>query len=212
MADAEVFVKQIAVGAMANFAYLVGDATSRQVMAVDPAWEPGRILAEAEAEGVRICGLLLTHNHYDHANTAQALVKELGVPVHVHKKEAALPGVDPGKIVAGEAEDIVCGGIRIGAIPTPGHSPGSRCYLAGGYLFTGDTLFVGACGRCDLAGGSVRELFKSLHERLARLPDETVVLPGHDYGDTPRSTLGRERRSNPYLLCRSMDDFLAERM
>jgi glyoxylase-like metal-dependent hydrolase (beta-lactamase superfamily II) len=116
----------------------------------------------------------------------------------------AVRAVDPGQVITVGALPITC-------LHTPGHTRGSQCLACGGAVFTGDTLFVNACGRCDLPGGDAGQLFDSLHTVLGALDDATVVYPGHHYGDVPVSSLGRERANNPYLQLTQRQQFVAHR-
>lgn len=192
-------VKQLKLGPMDNFSYLVWDEAGGDAAVIDPAWDPAAIAAAVKAEKLQLRAVLLTHAHPDHVNAVgyfTALDKDL--PVHLHEAdhfmlEAAPPALKPA--VAGE--EIEAGSLKFKVIHTPGHTPGSVCYLAGGALFTGDTLFIGECGRVDLPGSSAEALYDSF-VRLAELPDAAAVYPGHSYnGDT--STLGVQKEYNLYL-------------
>lgn len=204
---------------MENFSYLVGDAGAKECLVVDPAWEVENVIEAAEKDGMKVVGALVTHTHYDHANSSGKFAAKTGGKIYVHRAEAeALKAVKGHLVPTEDGTKISVGDIHLTCIHTPGHTPGAQCFLiempdAGGkrYVLTGDTLFVGACGRCDLAGGNAAQLYESL-VRLAKLDDSTVVLPGHDYGDEPASTIGREKKTNPYYQARSLDEFLHERM
>jgi glyoxylase-like metal-dependent hydrolase (beta-lactamase superfamily II) len=182
---------------------------------IDPAGEEGRILAALEEEGIRVSYILNTHGHADHVMGNDALKLAASAPSCMHEadnrffsrdeireqstKELGLP---PSEVVDRELKDGDClevGTLKINVIHTPGHSPGSVCYYVEGNFFTGDTLFVGAAGRTDLTGGSLDTLIKSIEKRILTLPKDTVIWPGHDYGDRPTSTLGREMKENPYI-------------
>ena len=210
-------------GQMANFVYLLGDRTTRECLAVDPAWDVRDLLAVAERDGMKIVGALATHYHPDHIGgdlfgIAVEGLRELmavhPVTVHAHKEEARgisfMTGLSASDLTLHEAGDT----IRVGDVPvtlvhTPGHTPGSQCFLVGNRLVSGDTLFVGGCGRVDLPGSDPEEMYFTLTQRLARLPGETVLYPGHHYGPTPTSTLDEERRNNQYLRIRSLEDWRA---
>lgn len=184
-------------------------------MVVDPAWDAPAILGAAEAEGRRLTGIVLTHHHADHLNAVPALLEVVDVPVYAQRDEVACAPVlqawgDAVRPV-GPGEVLHLAGVPVTCLHTPGHTPGSQCLWCGDALFTGDTLFVNACGRCDLPGGDAGALHRSLFEVLGRLDAATRVFPGHDYGDVPVSTLGRERAQNPYLLRPLREDFIAWR-
>jgi glyoxylase-like metal-dependent hydrolase (beta-lactamase superfamily II) len=211
-----VYVRQLQLGPMKNFVYLIGERSGSEIAVIDPAWEAPAILEQARSDGKNITAVFLTHHHFDHINALPDLLKVLDVPIYVQDREAdfatdaldefrgSLRRVRPGESVAVGGQSITC-------IHTPGHTPGGQCLLCGGVLFSGDTLFVNACGRCDLPGGNSAALFDSLHRVLGTCSDDTVLYPGHDYGDVPISSLGRERSFNPYLRRQPSDEFIALR-
>ncbi len=206
---------------MVNFVYLIGDRARGECLVVDPAWDVDGLVALARADGMRITGALCTHYHPDHVGgdlfghrvAGLARLLELTqVRAHAHRSEAPgvrqVTGLGPGDIVPHEGGDIVrVGEIEIELVHTPGHTPGSQCFLVDGRLVAGDTLFVQGCGRVDLPGGDPDEMYRTLTQRLTRLPESTVLYPGHDYGPTPTSTLGNERRTNVYMRVSSLDDW-----
>ena len=215
MAEA-LYLKQMELGPMQNFVYLVGDREAGECVVVDPAWEIDTIVRTAEADGMRITGALVTHTHPDHVGGhlfgmdipgAEDLLERIPTKVYVHKAEREFLrgfGSDLTKVEAGT--ELAVGRLTITFIHTPGHTPGSQCFLIDGRLISGDTLFINACGRTDLPGGDPTEMHRSLTQRLARLPDDTVLLPGHNYGG-PESTIGDEKRQNPFMRF-GLADFL----
>jgi len=228
-----IFIKQLqggrdfaatdAIGAqMLNFVYLIGDRDTRECLVVDPAWDVSGILDVVRREGMTLVGALATHYHPDHiggdlfGHRVEGLVElkeALDVPVHVNRAEAdgvrIQTGLDASDLVSHDADDLVTvGRIPVRLIHTPGHTPGSQCFLVGDEaLVSGDTLFVRGCGRVDLPGGDSEEMYRTLTQRLSKLPDDVVLLPGHHYGGAPSSTMGDERRANPYMLVRSLEDW-----
>ena len=195
-------VFQIPVGPMQNFAYLVEDERSREAIAIDSGWETEPIVRLASAEGMRVRYVCATHGHYDHVDTMGRLASELGAATVAFKGS----DVDP-KVSVLDGDILRLGESEVKVVHTPGHTEDSVCYYDGSHLFTGDTLFIEAWGRTDLAGGSTAKLFSSLHEIIMALPDSTVVYPGHDYGDVPFRTLGEESQKNPALRTRSLAEF-----
>ena len=195
--------------------YLVACPHSREAVIIDPAGEEDKILDLVQKQGVKVKYILNTHGHSDHVLGNAKLKEVLKVPVCMHEaddrffsdkavrekssKELGLPPPDPADIRLKNEDTVEVGTLKITVIHTPGHTPGSVCYLIDGNLFCGDTLFVGAAGRTDLIGGSLETLLESLEKKLIVLPKETIVWPGHDYGDTPTSTIGREMKENPYI-------------
>jgi len=202
---------------MQNYVYLVGDPEAHTCVVVDPAWEIETIVRAAETDGMTITGAIVTHTHPDHVGGnlfgqvipgVAELLERVPAKVYVHKAEREFLkgfGSDLKKVEAGDTLDV--GRIRITFIHTPGHTPGSQCFYVDGRLISGDTLFIGSCGRTDLPGGDPEEMYRSLTQRLMALDDQTVLYPGHNYGG-PFSTLGDERHRNPFLRFASLGEFL----
>lgn len=207
---------------MANFVYLVGDADKREVMVVDPAWQIDTIFRTAEKEGLKITGALVTHSHFDHCNGLDELLSRADVPVYVQREEAEfvkslgsdlvgqLFGEFPEEHVkkVSNGDKVRIGDIELTFLHTPGHTPGSQCFLVRDSLISGDTLFIRGCGRSDLPGGDPGRLYESLTQKLMKLPDSTVLFPGHNYADEPVSQFSEEKKRNPYLICRDLTTFL----
>ncbi len=203
------YLKQLELGPMQNFVYLLGDPQTREAMVVDPGWEVPTILSTFQREGYRLTGVIATHGHFDHVLGLGDLLQAIDVPVYLNRAEAPALQVSPSNLkLLDDGDPIQIGELSVATLHTPGHTPGSQCLLVDGHLITGDTLFVHACGRCDLPGGDPRALYRSL-ERLKTLPDDTRVYPGHNYADTPTSTIRDEKQHNPFLRLPNADDFLA---
>jgi len=221
--SAPLYVKQLLLGPMANYVYLIGDPETRECAVVDAAWDIDTIVETAEADGYRITTNLVTHFHPDHLGgdlmghqIAGAAELSARVPAKTVIHKAEMPFVH--RLTGLSASDVttVEGGdeVRIGDVPirllhTPGHTPGSQCFLVGGTVVSGDTLFIGSCGRVDLPGSNPEDMYHSLHDVLGALPDETLLLPGHAYADRPTSTIGDEKRTNVMLRFPSLKDFLS---
>ena len=207
------FLKQMQVSQMAVFAYLVGDEETGEALVIDPAADTARIATLAADNGLTIKYIVNTHGHVDHISGNRDMKESTGAQIVVHEADADMlvstPALylrmfgakasPPADITVREGDTIAAGRVAFQVIATPGHSPGSMCLYGEGLVFTGDTLFVGAIGRTDLPGGSWNTMARSLREKLAVLPDDTKVLPGHNYGPAPTSTIGYEKRHNPYL-------------
>lgn len=208
-------------GQMANFMYLLGDPENRQALVVDPAWDVQSLLDVAAEDGYDVVGALITHYHPDHVGGdlwgvevegVSKLLESRPVPLYVNKNEAdglkVVTGVsdsDLRKVDDGDSLDL--GALQIRFLHTPGHTPGSQCFLLGDRLVAGDTLFVQGCGRVDLPGGDPEQMYFSLTQKLAKLPTETVLYPGHHYGPTETSTIGDELEQNVYMRVGSLDDW-----
>ncbi|HWO40551.1 MAG TPA: MBL fold metallo-hydrolase [Candidatus Eisenbacteria bacterium] len=216
---APLYFKQIEVGPMQNFVYLIGSTETRAAAVVDPAWEIDRIVGIADQDEIAITHALITHTHPDHVGGRFAGIDIEGVgellsrckaKAVVHKAEAGLlSGLAPSDVIKVESGDrLELGGVEVRLLHTPGHTPGSQCFLVGDRLVSGDTLFIGSCGRVDLPGSDPEQMYYSLTQKLLALPDETVLFPGHNYADRPTSTLGEQKRTNPYLQFRSLRQFL----
>jgi glyoxylase-like metal-dependent hydrolase (beta-lactamase superfamily II) len=208
-------IRQIPIGPLQVLTYLVACPQTKEAVLIDPAGEEEKISALIEEEDVKVKYILNTHGHADHVLANQRLKQRLSAPTCMHElddqffsqkdareessKEFGLLPSEPVDIRLKDGNVLEVGTLKIEVIHTPGHTPGSVCYLVNGDLFTGDTLFVGAVGRTDLKGASLDTLLDSLEKKLLPLPVETMVWPGHDYGETPTSTIGREMEENPYI-------------
>jgi hydroxyacylglutathione hydrolase len=208
------YVRQLKLGPMENFVYLVGAEGARETAIIDPAWDVEAAQEAAEADGRSLTHALVSHHHFDHVNGLPQLFALGGIRVFAHRSDVSKLAPELQRevtpLAAGDAVEV--GPLRVVAMHTPGHTPGSTCWHAGDGLFAGDTVFVNACGRCDLAGGDPEQMFQSL-KRVSELPEEVRLFPGHDYGDVPISSIARERERNPYFQkLASLTDFVAYRM
>ena len=219
----KVFFQQIEMGPMQNFVYFIGDPETRSLAVVDPAWEIEGILDVARKNDMEITHLLVTHFHPDHlggrmmgmsvVGAQELLAAGVKAKVHIHKAEAPYVGrvtdLSDSDLVKVEGGDTVnVGNIPIRFVHTPGHTPGSQCFLVADALVSGDTLFIGSCGRVDLPGSDPRALYESL-KTLGDLPEGTRLFPGHNYASQPSSTIGEQKRRNAFMRFDSVEDFLA---
>ncbi|HLD74005.1 MAG TPA: MBL fold metallo-hydrolase [Bdellovibrionota bacterium] len=206
-------IRQKEMGPMENFVYLIGDKETKQAAIVDPGWDADAIIKMAEDEGYKITDILVSHFHFDHTNALAPLLKKIDVKVHLNKAEVPYLKVGEGNLHAVESGDILTlGKTNIRFIHTPGHTPGSQCFHVDDNLISGDTLFINGCGRCDLPGSNPEQMYESLHTKLMKLKDETILYPGHNYAATPTSTIAEEKKNNPYMIRESLQDFLRLRM
>jgi glyoxylase-like metal-dependent hydrolase (beta-lactamase superfamily II) len=224
MTEPALYFKQIEIGPMQNFTYLVGDPVSREALVVDAAWDIPALVQIAGQDGYTITKALVTHYHQDHLGGdfsgyripgAAELLEQVKAKVYVHKTEAPflnrIAGLSASDIVKVESGDTTnVGNVKVTFIHTPGHTPGSQCFLIENRLVAGDTLFIGSCGRVDLPGSSAEDMYYSL-QTLAKLADETILYPGHNYAGKPFDTIAQQRRHNMYLhlSTKSLQDFLA---
>jgi len=214
-------IRQVPIGSFKVFTYIVACPESRLAAIIDPAGEPERIVSLLSEEDLQAAFILNTHGHADHILANDGLRAALRAPVGMHRADAEFFSDPDARQQIAKELGVTCdtcvdvlledgqvldmGKQQIWVIHTPGHTPGSVCFLINGNLFTGDTLFVGAAGRTDLAGGSLDMLIASIRDKLLTLPGDTLIWPGHDYGDSPSSTIAREMEENIYVT-----DFIFE--
>lgn len=206
-------IKQIKLTKMATFCYLVGDESSRTCALIDPAFDTRKILDEVKKGGHELTHIINTHCHSDHSAGNAAIMAATDAKLLIHELDAkrldkvlnrAFSRLLGGKgsprpdILLKDGDVINIGENILKVIHTPGHTIGSICLYTDGNIFTGDTLFVGSVGRTDLPGGSIKQLLKSIHEKIYSLPGNTTVWPGHDYGPLPYSTVEHEKKANSF--------------
>jgi hydroxyacylglutathione hydrolase len=187
-----------------NFSYLIADETTKEAAVVDSSFNAGEIIRDLKSEGLDLKYIFSTHGHSDHTAGNAELQLTFGGQVVAHR----ISKVDPQVRV--EDNDVLhVGSVELKVIFTPGHTPDGICLLVNDKrLLTGDTLFVGECGRTDLPGGNPRQMYISLFEKLMKIDDTVEVYPGHDYGAKPHSTIGEEKRTNYVLQPRSIEEFV----
>lgn len=209
---------------MVNFVYLIGDRETGEAVVVDPAYDPKALVDMAAADDMRLVGALATHYHADHVGGTlggmadisgiSELLDEVQVPIHVQADEAPWitrgTGVSESHLAQHDSGDtVMVGEIPITLIHTPGHTPGSQCFLVDGKrLVAGDTLFLDGCGRTDLPGSDPAQMYESLTQRLAKVPDEAVLYPGHLYSEKPSATMAETRSRNVVFRPQSLDQWL----
>jgi glyoxylase-like metal-dependent hydrolase (beta-lactamase superfamily II) len=209
---------------MVNFVYLIGDRETGDAIAVDPAYGPAELVDLLAADGMRLAGVLVTHYHPDHVGgdlggwSIAGIAELLALPgvnakLHVQADEAwgvkRVTGCSDSDLATHASGDVVSvGEIPITLIHTPGHTPGSQCFFVDGKLVSGDTLFLDSCGRTDLPGGDPEALYDSLTQRLAVVPDDTVLYPGHMYSPESNAPLGDVRRMNVVFRPRTRDQWM----
>jgi hydroxyacylglutathione hydrolase len=207
-------IEQMRVGYMEVFCYIVSCTETKEALVIDPAGDEERVVERLKRKGLHLAYIVNTHGHPDHTCGNQKVKEITGADIVMHEEDDNIFNSPDGQVMAKQmgftlsphadifvkdGDEITAGNVSLKVIHTPGHSPGGICLLGDGNLFTGDTLFVGAIGRTDLPGSSLNQFMKSIKERLLILPGETVVWPGHDYGNRPTSTIDIEKRTNPWL-------------
>ena len=208
----ELILEQIQIGPMQNFTYLVGSKATREVAVVDPAWDIEKLLNLIDEREYKLTAALVTHYHPDHCGGSFGQNKVEGVaellesrPVksYVHKLEAdgvkKVTGISDSDLARVDSGDrLSIGDIEVEFLHTPGHTPGSQCFKISQTLVSGDTLFIDGCGRVDLPGSNPEDMYHSI-QKLAALPDETLLLPGHNYSAVPHATMGETKKHNTYM-------------
>ncbi len=206
-----------------NFVYLIGDRETGDALVVDPAFAVRELVELLDADGMRLTGALVTHWHPDHCGgdlVGQPVegIRELagleGVDprIHVNREEASWvaewTGIDAASLTPHASGDVVmAGAVPVTLIHTPGHTPGSQCFFVDNRLVSGDTLFLDSCGRVDFPGGDPDAMYESLTQRLAHVPDDAILFPGHRYSAEPSATMGRTRSHNSVFRIPSLDEW-----
>ena len=212
----ELIIEQIEIGTMQNYTYIVGSRSSREVAIVDPAWDIDALIKRLDEQDYKLTAILATHYHPDHVGGSfsghdiEGVAEMLGkrpAKIYANKHEAdgiiKVTEVSENDLVRVDSGDTLSlGDVEIEFLHTPGHTPGSQCFRIKNTLVAGDTLFINGCGRVDLPGSNSDDMFASLR-KLSDLPEDTLLLPGHNYGHVPNATMGETKNMNPYLR---MDD------
>lgn len=216
----QLIVEQIQIGPMQNFAYLIGDKATREVVVIDPAWDIEGLLNFVDERDYKLTGALVTHYHPDHCGGSfghnvvegvAALLERQALPIYANEYEVdgvqKVTGVsktDLRSVSSGDKLEV--GEIEIEFLHTPGHTPGSQCFRVKHTLISGDTLFIDGCGRVDLPGSNSEDMFNSLR-KLAELPDETILLPGHNYSAVAHATMAETKRTNAYMRINNLESW-----
>jgi hydroxyacylglutathione hydrolase len=196
-------VYQTEVGSMQNFTYVLEDEETKESVVIDPSWDLDLILEIIEKNDLKVKYIINTHHHFDHTIGNDAMVNHTKSKILQHESSTL-----KNDIRVSNGEKIIFGNSELAVIHTPGHSKDSICLVGDGKIFSGDTLFVGNCGRIDLPGGSAKELYHSLFDTVYKLDDNLILYPGHNYGSSPNSTIGKEKKTNFVLQPRTEAEFL----
>ena len=216
--ESELIIEQIEIGPMQNFTYLVGSRSTREVVVVDPAWDIDGLMKHIESRDLKLKGALVTHYHPDHCGGSfgghsvegvAELLERQPLKIYVNREEAAglkkVTGIsDTDMITVDSGDTLDIGVVSVEFLHTPGHTPGSQCFRIKNTLVSGDTLFVNGCGRVDLPGSNADDMYRSLR-KLCDLPDDTLLLPGHNYGHVPNATMAETKKHNTYLRIQDVE-------
>lgn len=227
-------IKQIELGPMENYIYLVSNKQTKDCVVIDPAWDVDAIKAEIKNQDLNLKAALITHGHADHTNGIEELLKSYDIPIMVSEKEASFYKPIGENIKEVKSDFILELGnsehqLEINFIHTPGHTPGSQCFFiktaqksysqannveiqAKHILLSGDTLFLDGCGRCDMPGGDAETMFDTIANTLLNLPDDTVIFPGHNYHHYCCDSLKNQKKTNPYLQFDNLKSFIGKRL
>ena len=198
-------VLQIPVGQMANFTYIIADEERGESVIIDPSWDLEKIFDALKKNNWKAKYIINTHSHFDHVLGNEQVAEITGAKIVQHKNSKLTK-----QISVSDGDIIRIGNIPIRILHTPGHSTDSICLVVNNELvFTGDTLFVGNCGRVDLPGSDPKDMYNSLFEKISKLEESLTIYPGHNYGPSPTSTIGKEKKTNYVLQPRSIQDFLS---
>ncbi|TRZ79631.1 MAG: MBL fold metallo-hydrolase [Nitrosopumilales archaeon] len=196
-------VHQLQVGNMQNFTYVLEDEETKEAVIIDPSWDLDLVIETLERNALKVKYVINTHHHFDHTIGNDAIVKHTKSKILQHESSTLKTDM---RLTDGEK--IKFGSSELTVMHTPGHSKDSICLVGDGKIFSGDALFVGNCGRVDLPGGSAKELYHSLFDIIYKLDDTLMLYPGHNYGISPNSTLGKEKKTNFVLQPRTEEEFL----
>jgi len=216
--DQELIVEQIQIGPMQNFTYIVGSKSTREVVIVDPAWDIQALLDIIDERDYKLTAALVTHYHPDHCGGSMMnqgiegvanLIGKQPVKIYTNKLEAdgvkKVTGISDSDMVKVDSGDkMKVGDVEVEFLHTPGHTPGSQCFKIKNTLISGDTLFINGCGRVDLPGSNSEDMYHSI-QKLAGLPDDTLLLPGHHYSDVPNASMGDTKKINTYMRINDLE-------
>ncbi len=196
-------VHQLEVGNMQNFTYILEDEDTSEAIIIDPSWDLDELTRIIEKNGLKIKYIVNTHYHFDHTIGNQIMADQTKAQILQYKTSTIKHDIE-----VSDGDKIKFGNSELTVLHTPGHSKDSMCLVGDGKIFSGDTLFVGACGRVDLPGGDAREMYHSLFDILQKLDDNLVMYPGHNYGSAPTATLGNQKKMNFVMQPRTEQEFL----
>ena len=206
-------IHQLPLGNFDNFVYILADTSAKQAVVIDPAWDATAIETTLSEHGYTLQAIWLTHGHSDHTSAVADVLAKHDVPLFLNRTMPQ-PWRPPAAstIEFADGDTLTVGGIAFTVLHTPGHSPDGSCFLHRDQLIAGDTLFIDGCGRCDLPDSDVHAMYHSIHRRLMKLADNTVIYPGHNYGPSASDTLGNQKQTNRFMLVRTEKAFIRERL
>jgi glyoxylase-like metal-dependent hydrolase (beta-lactamase superfamily II) len=198
-------IEQIDTG-FSNFSYVIYCKTTKKAALVDPSYKAEKALKFINSNGLTLEYIINTHHHSDHTGDNLNVKKQTGAKIIASVEDGRhINGVDQ---TVSNNEEILLGEMKLKFLLTPGHTPGGICIIVDNeVIITGDTLFIGDCGRCDLPGGDFKQMFTTLQNKIKTLPDHLIVYPGHNYGDKPFDTLGNQKKTNKTLVVNTLEEF-----
>jgi hydroxyacylglutathione hydrolase len=203
----KIVIEQFKVGAD-NFSYVTYNSVTKESVIVDPSYDASKALNFIIQNNLNLKYIIITHYHFDHSKDIASVKKAISSAKVVASELDGKKLNEKVDIFVTDGQKLSLGDIVLQFILTPGHTPGGICILVDNKaIITGDTLFIGDCGRTDLQGGDINQMFKSLQEKIKPLPDHVIVYPGHDYGEKTFDTLGNQKRKNKTLLARNIEEF-----
>jgi glyoxylase-like metal-dependent hydrolase (beta-lactamase superfamily II) len=206
-------IHQFELGPMENYIYIVANSLTKEAVVIDPAWDVPAIESKLKNAGLKLKAALITHGHPDHTNGIETLLKTHDIPVYVSQHEASFyKPIGENIKEVDQNYQLELGEIKIDFVHTPGHTPGSQCFHVHGNLISGDTLFLDGCGRCDLPGGDAEVMYDSIANKLMKMPDTTIIYPGHNYHPLCCDSLEHQKKTNPYLQAEHLNQFISRRM
>jgi len=200
-------IEQLKIG-LDNFSYIVYCSNEKEALIVDPSYDASKALDFIKKNNLKLKYVVITHYHFDHTEDITTIKKLFPDVKIIASEEDGKKLNEKVDMFVIDGQKLKLGNINLQFLLTPGHTPGGLCIIVDNQaILTGDTLFIGDCGRTDLPGGNIIQMFKSLQEKIKVLPDHLVVYPGHDYGEKPFDTLGNQKRKNKTLLARNIKEF-----
>lgn len=211
--NSKLILEQHLLGPMNNFIYFVGDQKTHKISIIDPGWQAETIIQLIDSKDYHPESILITHSHYDHINEVDQILKKYDIPVYIHQSELEFnSNLSSNYLATQHMDKLFIGNIEIQILHTPGHTPGSQCFLTNNHLISGDTVFIDSCGRCDMPGGNASDMFHSI-QKLSKLSNQTIFHPGHHYHHKMKQApLTEVKQLNPYFKIHEIQSFIKRKI